>query len=141
MRGMIAVAAVIAVSALVGCQSAQGLCRDEVDQLCDREFECRSAAERGSSPFQQQFGTTLEECKTKLYADPILAADQIGVACDDADTDQEVCSNWGRPTATVLDFGKANECRDAREALTCTDFLTQVSTSSAAPAACGQRCR
>ena len=141
MRGMIVVAAVIAASALVGCQSAQGLCRDEVDQLCEREFECRSPTERGTPGFVQQFGTTLEECKTKLYADPILAADQIGVACDDADTDREVCSNWGRPTATVLDFGKANECRDAREALACQAFLDQVSNSSLAPAACGDRCR
>ena len=132
---------ILAATSLVGCQSLQDLCRDEVNQTCERQFSCRSDSEKATSSFILHFGNNVEECKTKLYANPLLPFDQTGVACDSADTDAEVCTNWGRSSATNVIFAKANQCRDERAQLSCQDWIAQSSNPALAPAVCSQRCQ
>jgi hypothetical protein len=141
MRRVTVMPMLIAASVLAGCQSTQDLCRSDVELVCERQHECRSATEKATQQFILQFGTSVEDCKTRLYANPLAPMGRIGIACDDANTDQEVCINWDKPSATDVDFGKSNECRDARAALPCQDFINQFSTPSMAPAVCALRCR
>lgn len=132
----------IAVLALAGCPTPQGLCRSGVDQLCERQHECRSAAEKSTTQFIQQFGTSVDDCKTRLYANPPPPPGQTtSIPCDQVEDDRDLCSNLGEPGATEFDVGKADECRDARAKMSCQDYLAQVSNSSLAPASCADRCR
>jgi hypothetical protein len=136
----LAVSAVIASSALLACPSQQSLCKSGVDQVCERVYECQPQQVKDSAQFQAGFGTSVDECKTLLYANPLRPLQQAGIACDEVNTDAELCANTGVQGATKFDLGKAGECRDARNALTCEAYLDQLETPSMAPAACNARC-
>ncbi len=126
---------------LTGCPSPKEICRRGVDQVCERSFECQSAEVRASPQFQGAFGTSVDDCKEKLYANPTGPQGVQGIACNDVANDQMLCSNLGRPTATDFDLSKAGDCKDARAELACADYLAQLSDPSKAPASCGERCK
>jgi hypothetical protein len=129
----------LAVALLTGCPSPSSLCKSGVDQVCERQHECNTPEARATTVFQAVFGTSVDDCKTKLYANPTPGAQ--GIACDNVKTDQELCSNLGQPAATEFVLGKASECRDERAKLSCADYLAQFTDPTKAPPACNERCK
>lgn len=126
---------------LAGCRTTQDQCREIVDQLCERIHECESDANKAETLWQARFGSNVEDCKTELYENPLQPSQQTGIACDQADTVQKLCSNLGHTFARVFDEAQADECQRARAALSCTDYLAQFNNPAIVPAACGERCR
>jgi len=125
---------------VTGCPSQSELCRSGVDQVCERNFECQSQAVKDSPQFQAGFGTSVEECKELLYANPLRPTGQTGIACDQVDNNEELCSNLGE-TSSDFSLSSASQCRDERAELSCQDYLTQQSDPSMAPAVCADRCQ
>jgi hypothetical protein len=123
-----------------GCPSPEELCKTGVDQVCERSFECQSTEVKASPQFQAAFGTSIDDCKRKLYANPLAPAGATGIACENVDNDQQLCTNLGQPSAESFKLGPASECADMREKLACPDYLAQLQDASKAPAACAKRC-
>ncbi len=134
-----------AAALLTGCPSQESLCKSGVDQVCEREFECQPQEVKDSMLFKQAFGTSVAECKTNLYANPLRPAGAQGIACTDVKNDAQLCTNLGQPTATSFDLSKAVDCKNAREKLECSAFLSQANQSApgatAPPAPCQERCK
>lgn len=130
---------------LCGCPSQESLCKSGVDQVCEREFECQPQEVKESMLFRAAFGTSVEECKTMLYANPLQPAGGQGIACANVKDDAQLCANLGVANATRFDLSQAVACRDQRQALECSAFLAQVNPSGpggqAPPAPCQQRCK
>lgn len=126
---------------LIGCPSPPELCRSGVDQVCERVFECQPDEVKQSDQFKAGFGTSVEECKNLLYANPLRPQGAQGIACESVDDDQKLCTNLGQPNATDFDLSAAQECRDARQALACDAYLAQLQDPSKAPASCANRCK
>lgn len=141
MRALSVVLSVGAAVVFMGCPSPPELCRSGIDQVCERTFECQSDAAKGSEQFKAAFGTSVDDCKQKLYANPGAPQGQQGIACEQVDDDQKLCTNLGQPNATDFDLSKAQECRDARNELSCEDYLAQLTDPTKAPASCAQRCK
>lgn len=145
MRNWSIVLSVTSAALLSGCPSQESLCRSGVDQVCEREFECQPQQVKDSMPFQAAFGTSVQECKDALYANPLRPAGATGIACADITTDTQLCTNLGAPTATRFDLSNASSCRDERDKLACEAFLAQVNPSGPGgqppPAVCQQRCQ
>ncbi len=126
---------------LFGCPSQESLCRSGVDQVCERVFECQSDEVKQSDQFKAAFGTSEDNCKELLYANPLRPQGAQGVACSEVDTNEKLCGNLGQPTASDFDLSKADDCRDARDKLSCEAYLNQLLVDpGAAPAACAERC-
>lgn len=140
MRTFVPVLLAVGAFALTGCPSTQSLCTSGVDQVCERSFECQPEQVRSSQQFQAVFGTTVEECKQMLYANPLAPAGAQGIACEEVDNDQELCSNLGQPDATSFNLGAAQDCRDQRAELSCEAYLAQLQDPTKAPAVCAERC-
>jgi hypothetical protein len=136
---------VTAIAVFTACPSQESLCKSGVDQVCEREFECQSQQVKDSPQFQAAFGTSVQECKDALYANPARPSGGQGIACVDVKTDTQLCTNLGQPTATTFDLTKASACKDDRAKLECSAFLAQVNPSGpggqAPPAPCAERCR
>lgn len=124
-----------------GCPSQEELCREGVDQVCERVFECQPSEVQASPQFQAAFGTSVENCKELLYANPLRPAQQTGIACAEVDNNEELCTNLGEPTATDFSLSNAAQCRDERDELSCQDYLGQLQDPSRAPAVCADRCK
>lgn len=127
--------------ALTACPSPESLCKSGVDQVCERSFECQPEQVRNSEQFQAAFGTSVEDCKTRLYANPAAPQGMQGTACKDLESDAQLCASLGSPSATSFDVGEASTCRDERADLSCEAYLTQLSDPTQAPAACARRCK
>jgi hypothetical protein len=123
-----------------GCPSPAELCRTGVDQVCERSFECQSTEVKASPQFQAAFGTSIEDCKRKLYANPLAPAGATGLACESVESDQQLCANLGQPDKQKFKLGPASECASLREDMACPDYLAQLQDASRAPAVCAQRC-
>lgn len=137
----------LAVSSVVlfGCPSQSELCKSGADQVCERVFECTPEANRSAPQFQAVWGTSVDNCKALLYANPrrpqnLLGDQTTGIACDDVKNDDELCTNI---TGSGGDFnlGEASKCSDARAELSCADYMAQLSDPSKAPASCAERCK
>lgn len=126
---------------VTGCPSQDELCRSGVDQVCERSFECQSEQVRASPQFQAAFGTSVENCKELLYANPLRPTGATGIACADVETNEQLCSNLGEPSASDFSLANASECRDRRDDLSCQDYLAQLQNPSLAPAVCADRCK
>jgi hypothetical protein len=126
---------------LLGCPSAQSICRSGVDQVCERTFECRSEEEKASPQFQAVFGTSEDQCKDRLYQNPLAFAGGQSLPCDDVTNDTLLCANLGVPNATDFDLGAARDCRADRDDLSCAAYFAQLTDPALAPTACGQRCQ
>jgi hypothetical protein len=109
----------------VGCVSPEAVCKSSVDQVCERNFECRSAEFKASEQFQLGYGSSVEECKTKLYNSG---------KCEEKKEDNDNCT--GANAGKTFNLDKASECSDARAKLSCEDYLDPAKT----PAACAQVC-
>ncbi|MDP2273685.1 MAG: hypothetical protein Q8N23_23215 [Archangium sp.] len=145
MRGLAIVLGVTSAALLTGCPSQESLCKSGVDQVCEREYECQPQQVQESSQFQAAFGTSVQNCKDLLYANPLRPAGAQGIACVDVKTDAQLCSNLGISTATTFDLTNAVSCKDERKKLECSAFLAQVNPSGPGgqppPAICNQRCK
>ncbi|MDQ3266369.1 MAG: hypothetical protein M3Y59_22420 [Myxococcota bacterium] len=126
---------------ITGCPSQDELCRSGVDQVCERSFECQPAQVQSSPQFQAAFGTSVADCKEKLYANPLRPAGATGIACADVETNEQLCTNLGAPSASDFSLSNASECRDRRDDLSCQDYLAQLQDPSLAPAVCADRCK
>lgn len=137
---MYRIAVLVLAVGLFGCPSQRELCESGVDQVCERSFECQPDAVKNSDQFKAAFGTSVEDCKTRLYANPLAPQGAQGNACVDVDTNEELCANLGQPTAGNFDLSKASDCKDQRAELSCQDYLAQLQDPSKAPAVCAERC-
>jgi len=138
---MMSMGGLLLLALTTGCPSPAELCRTGVDQVCERSFECQSEQVKASPQFQAAFGTSVDECKRKLYANPLAPAGATGIACESVKNDQQLCTNLGQPDRDEFKLGPASECADRRAALSCPDYLAQLQDASKAPAACAQRCQ
>ncbi|HEX8820459.1 MAG TPA: hypothetical protein VF794_11070 [Archangium sp.] len=129
MRKFLFSVAVLALSA-VGCASPEAVCEAGVDQVCERQFECQSAAAKESEGFKSAFGTSVEDCKTRLYTANNCAARK-------EDNDNCTGSNAGK----TFDLGAASDCSKARAKLACADYLAQFQDPTKSPAVCAQVCK
>ncbi|PTL80555.1 hypothetical protein [Vitiosangium sp. GDMCC 1.1324] len=114
---------------LVGCApSPDEVCRRMVDQLCERNFACRT--DKDTPTFQYVFGADVAACKTKFY-------DANG--CDARTEDAQNCvgSNAGKSQFSASRF---SDCQDALESLSCQAYINQQNDPSQAPAVCGKIC-
>jgi hypothetical protein len=91
------------------------LCRDMVDALCRRIFDCFTPAERADPLFRDGFGSTAAECSSKLAAD---------------------CTING-PRCTTLNRTLAQLCLVDIAAISCASLQ---SGNLAEPASCQQAC-
>lgn len=136
---------ILTAAVLTGCPPPDSLCRSGVDQVCEREFECQPQQVKDSAPFKAAFGSSVQECKDGLYANPLRPAGAQGIACADVKTDTDLCANLGAPTAKSFDLSKASACKDERAKLDCPAFLAQVNPSAPGgqppPAPCQERCK
>jgi hypothetical protein len=110
----------------VGCATPEAVCKAGVDQVCERQFECQSADVKASDFFKTAFGTSAEECKTKLYA---------ASKCEERKEDNENCT--GTNAGKTFNLDAASDCSDARAKLTCADYLDPTKT----PAVCANVCK
>jgi hypothetical protein len=112
----------------VGCATPEKVCEAGVDQVCERQFECQSAAVKGDSTFQAIYGKDVADCKTKLY---VLSA------CSSKKEDNDNCTG-----GKTFDLDAAQDCSDARGKLSCGDYLAAFSTDpSKQPAVCANVCK
>ena len=129
----------------MGCPSQETICKSGVDQVCEREFECQPQQAKDSDQFKAAFGTSVEECKTLLYANPLRPAGGTGIACAGMTKDQELCANIGRPELTTFDLSKAQDCKKTRADMECSAYLAQVNPAAPGgmppPAVCLERCK
>ncbi|WP_146210160.1 hypothetical protein [Vitiosangium sp. GDMCC 1.1324] len=107
----------------VGCVSPESVCESSADLACDRIYECQSDAVKSSDAFKAIYGTSVADCKTKLYA---------ASKCSERKEYDEACTDGKK-----YNLGNASDCSDARKAQTCADFLDPAKT----PAVCGQICK
>jgi hypothetical protein len=124
-----------------GCPSPQSLCRSGVDQVCERVHECQPEMVKASGQFQSLFGTSVNDCQQKLYANPLAPQGAQGTSCEAVVTDQLLCGNLGQPSATEFRLGEAKDCKDARAKLSCEEYLAQLADATLAPSACANRCK
>jgi hypothetical protein len=108
--------------------------------VCERVHECQSDQAKASPQFQAVFGTSVDDCKAKLYANPLMPQQQQGIACENVENDQQLCTNLGQPDAENFDLSKASDCKDQRADLSCQDYLAQLANPTLAPAPCAERC-
>jgi len=137
---MLSMGGVLLLALTTGCPSPEELCKKGVDQVCERSFECQSEQAKASPQFQAAFGTSVDDCKRKLYANPLAPAGATGIACESVEKDQQLCANLGQPDKEKFKLSPASECSDLREKLTCPAYLEQLQDASKAPAVCAQRC-
>jgi hypothetical protein len=139
MRIMIALG-LLSATLLTGCPSPTDVCKSGVDQACERNFECQPAAVRASPQFQAGFGANVEECKTKLYANPGAPRGLSLPACE-ARTDQNQNCAFPEEAGKSFDLLAARDCKDSRASLTCEEYLAQQSDPTKAPARCAEKCK
>jgi hypothetical protein len=110
----------------VGCATPEVVCQSGVNQVCERQFECQSDAAKASDAFKAGYGTSVEDCKTKLYA---------ASKCSERVEDNDNCT--GANAGKTFDLGKASDCSSARADLSCADYLDPAKL----PAVCAEVCK
>jgi len=137
----LSIAALVAASVvLFGCPSQQELCREGVDQVCERVHECQPEQVRATEQFQAGFGTSVDNCKELLYQNPLRPQQRQGVACADVETNEQLCANAGFPGASNFDLSNSQSCRTNRDKLSCEEYLAQLADPTLAPSPCNERC-
>lgn len=112
---------------VMGCVPAPAdLCQRGVDLECERQFECQSDAVKASAGFQGGWGTSVDDCKTKVAAQ---------ARCAEKASQNDLCT--GADQGKAFDVSKASSCSAERRALTCADFLDPAKL----PQACNERCQ
>jgi hypothetical protein len=132
-KSLIAVAAVaLAVAAVACAPSPPEICKRGVALTCSRTFECNDDATKGSDPFKAIFGTSVEDCNTRLAA--------LG-GCDSKLTEDDLCKVTGADGGVTqngkFSLSNASACSDARKALSCADFKDPTKTPEVCKKVCG----
>jgi hypothetical protein len=125
MRKMLVVSSAAVAMFAVGCATPEAVCMSGVDQVCERQFECQPEQVKSSDAFKAGYGTSVQECKTQLYA---------AAKCSERKEDNDNCV--GPNAGKTFDLGKASECSNARAKLSCADYLDPAKM----PAVCAQIC-
>ena len=129
MRPTLLAGSVLLAFATLGCApSPQEVCHKMVDQLCERNFECRT--DKDTAGFQGAYGADVEACKSKFYA---------ANGCAERQEDAENCVGYN---AGKLNFSAAtfSDCQEALAGLSCQAYVNQQNDPGQAPAACRQMC-
>ena len=109
--------------ALAACVPAPPeLCRRGVSLQCQRQFECQTDAVKASAGFRGGWGTSVDDCNTRLAA----LAD-----CAGKSTQDDLCTQGQH-----FDVGAASACEGAVKAQSCADFLDPAKL----PASCSTQC-
>lgn len=126
---LLASSALLAFAALGCAPSPQEVCRKMVDQLCERNFACRT--DKDTAPFKYAYGADVNECKAKYYA------------INDCDARQEDAQNCVGPNTGKKDFSASRfaDCQEALDALSCPDYVNQQNDPKQAPAVCREMCQ
>jgi hypothetical protein len=124
MRRLILISSATATLLTVGCSSAEAICKSRVDQECERNHECQPDSVKSSDAFKAGWGSSVAECKTKLYT---------AAACSQKHSDDDNCHYPGE----TFDLDKAAECADARAKQSCADYLLPEKL----PEVCTQVCQ
>ena len=112
---------------LMACvPSPPELCQRGVDLECTRRYECESAAVRSSEGFLGAYGSSLDDCRTKVATQ---------ARCDEKVTQNDLCT--GADQGKTFDLSQASACSNERKAQTCADFIDPAKL----PASCSMRCR
>jgi hypothetical protein len=127
---LLAGSALLALTTL-GCSASPSpdeVCREMVDQMCERNFECRT--DKDTALFQNVYGASTDECKTRYY----------GVnGCDERQEDAQNCVGYNAGKST-FDAGKFADCQKALAGLSCPAYVNQQNDPSQAPAVCRDVC-
>jgi hypothetical protein len=119
------------VGAVACVPSPTELCKTGVTNSCTRLHECTAADVKGTDAFKTTYGTTVDECKTKLAT---LAK------CDEKKNQDELCSTVNPTDGGVktgkYDLAKASSCSDAKKAQSCTDYMDATKMPEACKTVC-----
>jgi hypothetical protein len=125
MRKFFLIASAAASMFAVGCVSPESVCESGVATTCDKVFECSAAELKASDTFKAFYGTSADDCKTKLTA---LAK------CSERKDYDEACT--GDNAGKTYDLGNASDCSDGIKDLSCNDY-----NAGKYPAVCAQICK
>ncbi|QRO00354.1 hypothetical protein JRI60_15640 [Archangium violaceum] len=130
MRSTLLAGSVLLALTTLGCASASPdeVCRQMVDQLCERNFECRT--DKDTAVFQYAYGASAEECKSRFY---------VSNGCAERTEDAQNCVGYNAGKED-FDAGRFEECQEALGKLACQDYVNQQNDPKLAPAACRQMC-
>jgi hypothetical protein len=123
MRKFFLIATAAASMFAVGCVSPESVCESGVTLTCDKVFECSSDQVKSSDTFKGIYGTSADDCKTKLTA---LSK------CSERKDYDEACTDGKK-----YDLGNASDCSDAIKAQSCADF----NDATKRPSVCAQVCK
>ena len=126
---LLAGSALLALSALGCAPSPLEVCQRMADQLCERNFECRT--DKDTSSFQNTYGANVDECKAKFYD---------ANHCMERTKEEQNCvgPNTGK---TTFHAGRFNECQETVAALSCQEYVNQSYFGTAQPPAiCREIC-
>src|SRR5690349_4565013 len=114
---------------LLGCApSPDEVCRQMVDQMCERNFACRT--DKDTAVFQYVYGASTEECEARYYATN---------GCAEREEEAQNCTgyNAGKSEFNASKFAR---CQEALDALSCQAYVTQQNDPKQAPAVCKEVC-
>ncbi len=126
---LLAGSALLAFAALGCAPSPEEVCRKMVDQLCERNFACRT--DKDTAVFKYAYGADVNECKTKFYASN---------ECGERQEDAQNCvgSNSGKREFNASKFA---DCQEALAGLSCQEYVNQQNDPKQTPAVCQQICQ
>jgi hypothetical protein len=130
MRSTLLTGSLLLALTTLGCATAspQEVCRQMVDQECERNFECRT--DKDTAVFQYVYGANVEECKARYYASN---------GCDERTQDSQNCVRYNVGKEN-FDASRFEECQEALGKLACQDYVHQQNDSKQVPAVCRQMC-
>ena len=130
MRPILLAGSVLLALSPLGCApiSPQEVCRQMVDQRCERNFECRT--DKDTAMFQAAYGADVEACKARFYASN---------GCAERQEEAQNCVGYN---AGKLHFSASlfSDCQEALAGLSCTAYVDQQNDPAQAPAACRRMC-
>jgi hypothetical protein len=120
--------ALLALAALGCAPSPEEVCLQMTDQLCERNFACRT--DKDTAPFQYVYGANVDECKAKFYATN---------GCGERTEEAQNCfgPNAGKTTFHADEFA---DCQEALGALSCPEYVNQQNDPRLLPSVCRRIC-
>jgi hypothetical protein len=120
--------ALLALSLAACVPSPDEVCRQMVDQQCERNFACRT--DQDTAVFQSIYGANPEECRTKYYAKN---------GCAERQEAAQNCTGYNAGESG-FDAFKFAECQEALEKLSCQAYVNQQNDPKLAPSVCKEFC-
>jgi hypothetical protein len=129
MRRLLLTGSALLALSLPGCApSPDAVCRQMVDQMCERNFACRT--DKDTAAFQYVYGANPEECRTKFYA---------ANGCAERQEAAQNCTGYNAGESE-FNASKFAECQEALDKLSCQAYVGQQSDPSQVPAVCKEFC-